>query len=221
MSIIAWSYSRLSTFETCPYKFKREALDKAYPFEETAAIAEGNRVHKALEERVRDGKPLTDQGLSHYEPLATKLESFKGTKYFERQFAFNTKLVQVDWFDKRVWLRGAVDYYVKHGNKIKALDYKTGKQKPGFDQLELFAAMLMTVHPDVDEVDCRYIWLKTMTSTSKTFIRDDLEAIWDKYRARSEAIQVCNQNDVWQKKRNGLCRNWCPVSDCEYNGDGG
>ncbi len=216
--MIAWSYTGLSNYETCPFKFKREKIDKAYPFQESEATQWGTKVHKALEERVRDGKPL-DKEVAHYEPLAAKLADMEGDKFFERQFCYNSELVPVDWFHPTAWLRAVVDLYIKRGSVIRAVDYKTNaKMKSDFDQLRLFAAVLMMEHPDVDTVEVKYLWLTPMKATSKTYTRDDYETIWREFMERAEKIEQSAMTDNWPKKRNGLCRKWCPVKDCEFSG---
>lgn len=216
--MIAWSYTGLTTYETCPFKFKREKVDKAYPFQESAATIWGVKVHKAMEERVRDGKPLSAEFIQ-FEPLAAKLADMEGEKFFEKQFCYNAELVPVDWFAKDAWLRAVVDLYIKRGNVIRAVDYKTNaKMKTDFDQLKLFAAILMMEHPEVDTVEAKYLWLTPMQATSKTFTRADYDSIWGEFLERAEKIERSFISNNFPKKRNGLCRNWCPVKDCEYSG---
>lgn len=47
--VYAVSVSALNSFQECPFRYKREALDKAYPFEESAATVRGTAVHAILE----------------------------------------------------------------------------------------------------------------------------------------------------------------------------
>ena len=54
----AWSFSRLNGFETCPKKFWHTSVRKDVKEGESEAMRYGKMVHKALEKRVANGKPL-------------------------------------------------------------------------------------------------------------------------------------------------------------------
>ena len=56
----AWSYSMLTAFETCPHQFYRVRVLKDVVEEQGEAALWGDRVHKALENRVRDQEPLPE-----------------------------------------------------------------------------------------------------------------------------------------------------------------
>ena len=49
-----YSHSRISTFETCPLKFKLRYLDKIEPLRGNIEAFMGSRVHDTLEKLYRD-----------------------------------------------------------------------------------------------------------------------------------------------------------------------
>lgn len=215
--MVSWSHTALKSYETCPFRYKREKVDKAYPFIQGEAARWGEYVHKCLEERIKDGNALPSNVIQ-YEPIAQLLTGMKGEASFENQMALNRSLEKVDWFAKDVWVRFIVDAFWKAGSVIKALDWKTGKPSTDTEQLRLFGAGLMAVYPDVEEVKGKYIYLKNMSAVDITITRDQCDEIWNSYAERVGWIETSHQHNNWPKKKNGLCKNYCPVKECEHNG---
>lgn len=74
----AWSYSALTAFETCPRRFQLTRVTKQVRESQTKATVWGNKVHKALEDFARSGKPLTPD-LEKYAKYVKKIQSYEGT----------------------------------------------------------------------------------------------------------------------------------------------
>ncbi len=53
----AWSYSALSTYETCPYQYFRLKVKKDVKDTMNEAAIWGNEVHKHLDHRISKGTP--------------------------------------------------------------------------------------------------------------------------------------------------------------------
>lgn len=213
----AWSYSALTSFETCPYRHYETRVAKSTVEPETDALRWGNQVHKALELRAKESAPLPT-GMTQWEPLMEKITAIPGWTMTESQFALNASFESVHWFAKDVWLRGVVDFGKLKDKSILALDYKTGKVKPDSDQLKLFAAILMEVYPSVDKVVSGFVWLKEKSITKEVFVRDQKADIWGGFIPRVNRLQAAHDANKWPKKPSGLCRAWCPVMSCEHNG---
>jgi hypothetical protein len=212
----AWSYSALTSYETCPRRHYHTRVAKDVIEPETQALTWGSAVHKALELRVTENQPLPP-GMTHWEGLIAKITD-KGNVFTELQIALNQVLQQVDWFDKSVWVRGVVDVGIRQGETLVALDYKTGNPKPDSDQLQLFAALLMAVYPDVAKVKTGFVWLKTNGLDTATYHRYELPNIWDRFLPRVAQLEAAHANQDWPERRSGLCRAWCPVKQCPQNG---
>jgi CRISPR/Cas system-associated exonuclease Cas4 (RecB family) len=219
----AWSYSALSSFETCPRRHYDTRVTKTVVEPPTEALTWGNAVHEALEQRAKDGSPMPT-GMTHWAPLVDKLvgkcDAIGGELIVERQIALTEQLKPTEWFAKDVWVRGVVDVGMVSADKTKvlALDYKTSKPKEDFDQLRLFAAMLMCVYPQAETVRAGYLWLKTNTVTDDTFTRDQLGELWGGFIPRVARLEKAFEEDKWPAKPSGLCQSWCPCTGCEYNG---
>lgn len=217
---VAWSFSSLESFETCPRRHFQTKVAKTVPDPMGEAALWGNKVHKALELRIKDHATLTG-GMEIYEPLAAKLEAAgRGGKIeAEQKMCLNYNLSPTTYFAKDAWVRGITDITITKKDKAFIGDYKTGNPKPESAQLRLTAAMTMAHKPYVNTVFNSFIWLKNGTVTSETFTRDDIPKIWSEFAPRVQRLEIAHAETKWPPKPSGLCRNFCPCTGCEHNGN--
>lgn len=210
------SFSRLSTFEQCPAQFDYLYVSKRVQSTSNEAADYGDRVHKTLEAYGRgelDQTTLTDEGKSTMQQwggVVDKILARPGTKYFEHQMAVNRQLQPVDWFAKDVWIRSIADVLVVDGDTAYCLDYKTGKVKDNPTQLQLFAAMVMWLFPEVNTVKTSFIWLKFNETTNAKYERRFLKSLWRALEPRFDKVQEVIDLGVFDTKPSGLCP-WCPA----------
>lgn len=210
----AWSYSSLNKFETCAYQYYRTKVVKDIVEPDTEATIWGTKVHLALEERVRDKKPLPDWG-KHWEPIAARFDRFGDKVFCERKLALTQAFQPTDFFADDCWYRGVIDLGVTLKTSL-VFDYKTGRMKDDHDQLELFAASFMASEPIVESCRTGYIWLKDNKITQREIHRDETPLIWQKFLPRVARLEAAYDKDRWPCKPSGLCKGWCPVKDCEF-----
>lgn len=215
----AWSFSSLSAFEQCPLRYKLTRVNKVVKEPDTEATLWGKRVHTAFEKRIRDGKPFPAL-LAGYEPIAAKVSDSGGEIKVEMKIGVNRSFGATDFFAKDVWCRGVIDFVVIKDAKAVVLDWKTGKQKPGSDQLKLSAGMAFAKFPNVDVVDTGFVWLKNNKVDRDTFTREHVGDIWSSFMPRVERLNMAFENNRWPANPSGLCKNYCPVgkSNCEFCG---
>ncbi|NCC32429.1 MAG: hypothetical protein EOM24_10465 [Chloroflexia bacterium] len=213
----AWSYTALTSYETCPKRHYETRVAKRIVEPESEQLQWGNRVHKAIEARIKTGAPLP-AGMEQWEALIAKLVAVKGWTLAESQYALTAERATASWFGKNVWLRCVIDFGKMTDRSILALDWKTGKPKPDADQLMLFAGVMMAVYPAIEKVVTGYVWLKDQQITKETFHRDDVETIWNAFLPRVARLDEAHATNNWPARPSGLCRAWCPVVSCEHNG---
>ena len=220
---LAWSYSALTSFETCPRRHYLTRIAKKVVEPESEAIKWGNRVHAAMEAYLLFGTDLP-AGMEQFAALAGKIKA-KGAEpdasiEAERKVCLNDSYKPVTYFAKDAWVRGVLDLSVKKRSKLFVGDWKTGKPKPASDQLKLFAALAMETDPEVEEVVTAFIWLQPGTLTIDRFTREDLPGIWQEFIPRVARLQHAVTADKFPPRPSGLCRNWCPVGkhNCDYCG---
>lgn len=214
---VAWSFSVLNKFETCPYQYYKQRVTKEYKDEMSAAGLWGDRVHKALDKRIKDKAPLPE-GMTEYEPYAARFDNAPGEVLSEQKAALTRNLEPTTWFAKDVWTRVILDILVYNGDKAIVFDWKTGKRKHDIDQLKLFAGTVMALRPQVQTVTTGYIWLKERKVDTDVFTRDDQAGIWQHFSPKVARFERAHEQQKWPKKPSGLCRKWCNVMDCEFNG---
>lgn len=221
MSILPTSFSALDSFETCPLKHYLTRIEKSVKEPPSEAMMWGNSVHKALEKYLKDGTPLKPR-MKMYQPYADKLK----TKYddadllVENQLSVTENFQPTGWWDKNGWFRGIIDVAVIRGNKAYVFDWKTGKQKDNFDQLMMFAALITSHYPDVEQIHSSFIWLQPKQLTTETYSQEAARKFWANITPRIDKLEKAALHNKWPARPSGLCRKWCPVgrANCEHCG---
>ena len=179
----------------------------------TEASLWGDRVHKALELRLTDSTPLPE-GMTQWESLVKQLEGIPGERHCEKRFAVDEAFQPADW--DNCASRGIVDLFILSNSTAIVADYKTGKRKPS-DQLELYAAYVFAHYPEVNTVKTAFIWLKEKKIDRGEVARTDAPRIWGDYLTKDRRLTNAYEKDSWPAKPSGLCRGWCPVTQCQFH----
>jgi len=128
----------------------------------------------------------------------------------------NDSLKPTGWWDPDAWLRSKIDVLVRKGPEAIMFDWKTGKRRPDFDQLELFAVQVFKHYPEVQRVKTTFVWLKEMKMDHETYTREDMPNIWQRILSKIKRIEGSAEHNNWPAKPSGLC-GWCPCkSFCEF-----
>ena len=213
----AWSYSSLTSFETCPRRFYFTKVSKEVVEPPTEATTWGTAVHEAMEFRVKDGTPLP-QTMVKYEPIAAKIVATKGEKFCEMEIGLTADFKECGFYDSNCWYRGIIDLGIDYGSTVVLWDYKTGKVKTDHDQLKLFSVSYMITRPQVEVSRSGYIWLAHDKITRKDIHKDEIGVVWSEFIQRVDRLESAYSADRWPPKPSGLCRGWCPVGKdrCEF-----
>lgn len=212
----AWSYSALSSFELCPRRHYQTKVSKEVTETEGEALLWGNRVHKALENYLRDNTPLPAE-IPHQAILDRLLQEAEGGELLiERQLALTRKFAPCEWMAEDVWVRGVVDFGFVKGEKGLALDWKTGKRKLVSDQLDLFALLMFHHFPALTSIKSGFVWLKTSQIDTLAYTREELPELWSRFLPRVSRLEQAFIKDHWPPKPSGICRGWCPCKGCEF-----
>ena len=215
-----WSHTSLKEFEQCPRKYNAVRVLKLYPFVENDVTRYGNEVHKAIELYIKHGKPL--EGHERFKEVVDAVRAKPGRVLAEYKMGIRRDLSACEFFDKGVWARGVGDILVvdEEGLQAWVADWKTGSNKyPDYDQLVLMALMVFAHFPAVRKVHAALIFLLKDDVKTAVITRDQAEKHWWKYRERTGRIEAALAADVWNPKQGPLCRQWCEVITCEFNGN--
>lgn len=217
MNPVAWSYSALTAFETCARRYYLTKVSKEVKEPPTSETMWGNRVHKSLEHRITDNRPLPTD-MAEYEPIVAKIIAKGGVIRAEQKMALTRNLQPCEYFDKDVWVRGITDVTVVKGTTLFNGDWKTGKPKKNSAQLRLSAALVMAFKPFIETSINAFIWLKNGTVDTEKVTRADIPIIWQEFAPRVTRLEIAVSENKFPPRPSGLCKNYCPCTSCEYHG---
>jgi hypothetical protein len=139
-----------------------------------------------------------------------------GELHIEKEMVLTENLTLTGWWDADAWLRSKLDILVIKGNDAVVMDWKTGKRKPDFFQMQMFAVQVFKHFPEVVRVKTSLVWLKDMKIDSEVYNRMDANALWADIMKRIQRIHDSVEYDKWPAKPSGLCR-YCPARhNCDF-----
>jgi hypothetical protein len=215
--VLTHSYSSIKMYDNCPKRYYHQRIAKHVTEQAGEATVYGERLHKMLEDRLRDDVDLPPEAAA-YAPLvdAVLRTSANGVLMVEQEMTLNRQLKPTGWWAEDAWMRSKLDVLVLKGRKAVVLDWKTGKRRPDFNQLELFALQVFAHHKDIDEVSSGFIWLKDQAIDRNTYSRNNIGELWSNLLNKVSRIERSLDNDDWPAKPSGLCR-FCPARHlCDF-----
>jgi len=216
MADFTWSYSSLKQYQNCPKQYQEIRVLKNYIVKESEAMIYGKEVHTALEEYVRDKKPLV-KNYQRFKKYADRLTAIEGKKYVEHEMALKYDRTPCDFHDEDRWVRGIVDLLIVDGDYAFIIDYKTGSKKyPDPKQLRLMALMTFTHFPDVQKIKAGLLFIMHDAFVTEEYHRRDMDNSWKVFEQPLKRLEKSYETDTWQPNPTPLC-GWCSVDSCEFN----
>jgi len=216
-----WSYSTLEKFETCPRQYHEIKILKTVVEEESEHQLWGKEVHTAIENYIAGGgKAKTDlpEKMWHWRDVIDKIVAMPAREMLtEVPVSLNESFQPVEWESEHCWTRGVIDLLVLGNRSAIVLDWKTGKRK-ATEQLKLYAAYVFALYPHIDVVHTALVWLKERRIDKATIKREEVPEIWGKFIERAARLKSAFERDSWPERPNGLCKAWCPIVQCQFNG---
>ena len=217
---VAWSFSSLKDFETCARKYHEVKVLKRYPREETEATLYGTQLHSVCEEYIKLDAPLPP-GFEFLQDTLDVLKAKPGRKLTEHEMAVDAQLRPCGFKSPDAWSRGIADLLIINDEDLTAwvFDYKSGSDKyPDTDQLTLMSLMVFAHFPHIRLVRSGLLFVLRGTAVKHRVELSEATTHWWKYRERVARIEDALRTGVWNPKQSGLCRKYCPVLECEFNG---
>ena len=214
---LSHSYSSIKMYDNCPLRYYYQRVKKCVTDPGGEATLHGERIHKFLEERLKENKALPQEAVHYEELVDSVVRSIGGGDLrVEQEYTLTSNLTPTGWWDEDAWLRSKLDVLVLHNRKAVVLDWKTGKRRPDFDQLELFALQVFAHHKDVDEVSSGFVWLKAQAIDRNTYSRDNAGEVWSNLLNKVSRIERSLHSEDWPAKPSGLCK-FCPARHlCDF-----
>lgn len=215
--IFPYSYSSLDSYETCPKKHYGEKISKEFERPYNKAADEGTNLHKMAEDYAIHGKDFEHRFKSHIVKVIDELKG-KGEFFAEKELAVDLDLKPCGFWDKNCYTRSKIDLLQIGETEATVIDWKTGKADPFSTQLKHNALVVFLNYPQIQKVNTRYEWLKEGYPTKGTVYREFFEQDWKKFEQRVAKLKKSFKANDWPTKRNGLCKNYCGVTTCEFYG---
>jgi hypothetical protein len=209
----AWSYSSLKDFEGCAKRYYSTRVAKTHKQDDTAEhLLWGNRVHQHCEDRINIKAVLPDF-LQNLEPLIADLEARGRLMIAELEFAFRKDWTPCGYWDKDCWTRGKIDVVCIGRDEADIIDWKTGKRRPDFGQLEYYALALGLI--GYKKIRGYFVWTKTFEYDSAYIDEAIIRHVKELFTAKAARLERAFETNEWPAKTSALCA-YCPVvMDCE------
>lgn len=210
--ISAWSYTRLTDFESCPLKAKLKYFDKIPDPSPRTAADRGTAIHLEAENFVKGVGPLT----KNLDKFAEEFESLKnhyhaGKVSLEDEWGFNFNWEPTSW--KTAWGRIKLDVMCKlKPHHAVVIDHKTGKKfgneiKHG-EQLQLYTLATFLRDPYIQEVTAELWYLDQDDLTRLEITRGQaLTKFLKLYDRRAKIMTECTR---FEPTPNAISCRWCP-----------
>ncbi len=212
---VAWSYSRLSSYELCPKKYHAESVAKSVPFVKNEQALYGEQVHKAFEDYFKKAKPLP-LNLKHWTPTLELIGSAPGEQIAETKIALSVNYEPVEYYSKDAWLRVISDLTIVNKSKAWCVDWKTGKPRnDDGTQLKLNAAVTFLLDPDITEITLSYLYLQTKSLTATKMNVNEAPEFWASILPRVWVYTKAHEDRHFPPRPGWICR-FCPVKSCEF-----
>lgn len=217
--MIKWSFSGLKDFINCPRQFYEVKIAQNYTKRVSEQMTYGTSVHKALEDYVRDGSPLP-KNYQQYKKFVDPLLTVAGERYAEYQMALDQNKQPCAFDASEYWVRGIVDLMIVDNDRAFIVDYKTGSARnPDPNQLKLMALMAYAHFPALKTIKASLMFVAHNTLVFEEYEREDQQKLWATFEPDLNRLQIAYANNMWPENPGFLCRKWCPVTTCRFNGE--
>ena len=213
----SWSFSALTASEDCAFRYQQTQLLRKYKDADRTALDWGDQVHKAFAQSLIREEPLPAV-MAPWQHWVDEFKALPGQIIVEAKWALDRNFNPVPWSAPTAWYRGKADATRIDGPVADGVDWKTGRVKEDEIQLLLMAQLVFAHFPEVKRCRQRFVWLKEDCATERVYNRRDMAQQWIGILQRVGELEHMKETGVYPKKPSGFCREWCPVTECEFHG---
>lgn len=224
----AWSFSSLSRFRNCARQYYHVTVAKDFKEIEGDANKWGHRVHEVMAKAVKTDRTSLPEGMEQWKKWVDYArQEWKDDVqlWTERKLAVDSRMKVCDFFDKKVdpWLRVVLDVMLldRENEAAHIIDWKTGKNMDVDSlQLPIAAAVVFVHHPEVQVIQCDYVWMAQDAIKTENIERADLRKHWAEIAPMVANMIKAQRDRHYPATPSGLCVKYCPVTTCEFHGRG-
>ncbi len=206
--MISWSFSRLTDYETCPYRFKLKYLDK-HKEETSEAATRGIDHHNALEQYVLR---YSEEYPAKY--LKETIDQLRDKNpIIEDKWGFTPQWELCDWYS--AWVRIIPDAYYMENETLTIIDFKTGKTNPikHTAQGQLYVIGGFNKFP-INQIKTEFYYLDNGEILTASYKREQLTTLQKNWNLRAERLTTTRS---WNPKPNKWSCKYCGVKQhCDF-----
>ena len=204
LPLLPLSYSKLSSYESCPLYTKFSYIEKRE--EPTNIYAQrGTNLHSEAELYITRSTDVLTKEMTYIKPVLDDLRNKKAQA--EMKVGIRSDWSACDYKDPFVYVRGVVDAHVPPGGDVLELgDFKSGKVRDYHaDQIELYAQMLVSLYPAVKTVTG---WAWYIDGHRHTKFEYHVDALFENRPRWERRFTAALSDDIFPARPGPDCR-WC------------
>ncbi len=217
MKFAPYSFSRISTYQQCPRKFKYKYVDGAdkEPVN-LQPVLKGGCIHHILEHYPKQSTHKLQPQYQHIVDkfLSTNLGKRLMFRESTREYDFGlTEELEPCAYSNDAMFRGSVDYLYFDEDVLHLIDWKSGKHRDlrwqSFDQLMFYAVYFFIKFSKLQKIHVHYVYVEHDTLPNSLPMD---RAHLDRYKLNLlENIHNIENDETFTKKKTKLC-DWCEYS---------
>lgn len=188
-----WSYTRFSTYKSCPMKYNMNIHRKEFGFPAPVygrAAERGVEIHKKAEEFVKGNIKGMPKELSKFNVEFNALKKQNAITeedwWFDRDW---NRIPHLDW--NNVWLMVKADAHVLIDDILVLVDYKTGRFYPSHSkQAELYGVAGACIYDTVEAVEAEFWYLDHARNEIFEFEMDNLYSLKDMWSTVAHEMET-------------------------------
>lgn len=215
-----YSYSKISTYKSCPKKFKYQYIDKIGKFESFPALVKGSTIHYIIENLKLDQSLYTDkmkQNISDYPETIDIVMNFRnsdlGKKYLLdidkepiQEFKLGlTKTLDTNSYNKESLFNGIIDYICVKSGELYLVDFKSGKFRDNryqdYNQL-LYYSIYFFQKYKIQKINISFVYVEHNLENN---IELDIKYLDNYKRELLSSIKTIEEDTDFLENKSRLC----------------
>ena len=208
------SPTSLQTFLTCPRQYEAKYITRAVKFEGSKHTEFGTLLHAAIEYYLKEGRPLPSLLLPLQPILDRMRQVFLAA---EKKLAITYEGKPCAWDYPQAYQGCIVDAMLQSadGSTIVCVDWKTGKKRDAQTQHDFIKKCTAAHYPEATKIVTVFVYLFKGESDVQYYKPGDSLLTLN---MNMGLLMECHTHKYFQPKPGGLCKRWCDVVSCEFNG---
>ena len=207
----SWSFSALSNYEQCAWKYYLERFEKIEQ-EPGFALVNGVQIHNKAEQYLLKNITGVPPELNKFKVEMENLLKHEALAEEEIVLDRHWMAVKGDnaWSSSDAWIRAKVDARV--GDFV--VDFKTGRAYDKYsEQADLYATLLSQKYLDIGDITVEFWYLKSGQVQTYEFAASEQQLRLELWDSRASKLM---QEKEWKPKRNEYCK-FCHVQEhCSF-----